>query len=182
MDYPSEVITCYYTWIKKWRDHSRGVPTTVKVPSQASITPLIVHSWQKALFQHPNQPLVDFFLKGISQGFRIGFNHLPNGLKSAYKNLTGTLQHLQVVEEYKFFIIMLPALSIKTYVPFVQINIFGVIPKHPNKWYLIVDLSYPDHHSVDAGIPKSLCGLSYTPLTMLFKKSLSWVPTPCWQK
>ena len=31
----------------------------------------------------------------------------------------------------------------------------------PNKWRLIVDLSYPKGHSVNYGIPKSLCSLSY---------------------
>ena len=31
----------------------------------------------------------------------------------------------------------------------------------PNKWRLIIDLSYPKGHSVNDGIPKSLCSLSY---------------------
>ena len=31
----------------------------------------------------------------------------------------------------------------------------------PNKWRLIVDLSYPKGHSVNDGILKSLCSLSY---------------------
>ena len=31
----------------------------------------------------------------------------------------------------------------------------------PNKWRLIVDLSYPKGHIVNDGIPKSLCSLSY---------------------
>ena len=45
----------------------------------------------------------------------------------------------------------------------VQINRFGVIPKNhqPNKWRLIVNLSYPRGHSVNDGILKSLYHLSY---------------------
>ena len=38
---------------------------------------------------------------------------------------------------------------------------FGVIPK-PNKWRLIVDLSYPPVHSVNDGIDPELCSLKYT--------------------
>jgi len=44
-----------------------------------------------------------------------------------------------------------------------QISRFGVIPKRhqPDKWRLIVDLSYPSNHSVDDGIPSALCSLQY---------------------
>ena len=47
--------------------------------------------------------------------------------------------------------------------PEVHISRFGVIPKnhHPDKWRLIVDLSYPSGHSVNDGIPKDLCSLNY---------------------
>ena len=47
-------------------------------------------------------------------------------------------------------------------VPFVQISPFGVIPKsEPGKWHLIVDLSSPEGKSVNDGICKELCSLSY---------------------
>ena len=47
-------------------------------------------------------------------------------------------------------------------VPFVQISPFGVIPKsEPGKWRLIVDLSSPEGKSVNDGICKELCSLSY---------------------
>ena len=44
-----------------------------------------------------------------------------------------------------------------------HISRFGVIPKchTPKKWRLIIDLSHPAGHSVNDGIPKSLCSLSY---------------------
>ena len=44
-----------------------------------------------------------------------------------------------------------------------HINRFGVIPKkhQHGKWRLIVDLSHPTGHSVNDGIPKPLCSLSY---------------------
>ena len=45
----------------------------------------------------------------------------------------------------------------------VHIYCFGVIPKshQPDKWRLTVDLSYPRKHSVNDGIPKDLCSMSY---------------------
>ena len=182
MDFSSEGITDYYTWIEKWHNHLEGAPTSIKVPAQASLihTPLIIHSWRKALSSHPNQPLVEFFLKGISQGFRIGFNHLPNELKPARKNLAGALQHPQVVEEYLSAELLHHRVAgpFTKDLSFVHINRFGVIPKHhqPNKWRLIVDLSYPDHHSVNAGIPKSLCGLSYITIDNAIQKILELGP------
>ena len=44
-----------------------------------------------------------------------------------------------------------------------HINRFGVIPKphQPGKWRLIVDLSYPEGGSVNAGIDPNLCSLTY---------------------
>ena len=87
-------------------------------------------------------------------------------LKSAQKNLDNALQHKEVVSEY----LQTEIDNKRVAGPFssgdttgVQINHFGVIPKNhqPNKWRLIVDLSYPKGHSVNDGIPKSLCSLSY---------------------
>ena len=47
--------------------------------------------------------------------------------------------------------------------PDAHISKYGVIPKcnQQDKWHLIVDLSYPKHHSVNDGIPKQLCSLTY---------------------
>ena len=68
MDHPTEIITCYHTWIMQWHNHMKEVPTAIQVPPQASIihTPLIIHRWQEALVKHPHQPLVGIFLIGIS--------------------------------------------------------------------------------------------------------------------
>ena len=46
----------------------------------------------------------------------------------------------------------------------VHISAFGVIPKQnkPGKWRLIVDLSAPEGFSVNDGIQKDLCSLTYT--------------------
>ena len=48
-------------------------------------------------------------------------------------------------------------------VPQLYVSRFGVIPKrhHENKWRLILDLSSPEGSSVNNGIDKELCSLSY---------------------
>ena len=178
-DPPPEPITCYQTWIAKWHDHMREAPTAILVPPQASHihTPLVIHRWQEALVKHPHQSLVNFFLMGLSQGFRIGYNHSSKEQKSAHRNLTGALQHPQVVNEYLATEILHHRVAgpfNKELLPQVQINRFGVIPKRhqPNKWRLIVDLSHPVHHSVNDGIPKSLCSLSYITIDNAIQKIL----------
>ena len=179
MDHPCELITCYHTWITKWHNHMKDVPTAILVPPQASRihTPLIINKWQEALVNHPHHLLVDFFLTGISQGFIIGFNHPADKLKSARRNLTGALQHPQVVEEYLATEILHHRVAgpfNKQHLPSVQLNRFGVIPKRhqSNKWRLIVDLSYPAHHSINDGILRLLCGLSYITIDHAIQKIL----------
>ena len=122
--------------------------------------PLVLATWRCA------QPLAQFFLNGISEGFKIGDNYGSVYLKSARKNLDNALQHKQVVSEY----LQTEIHNKRVAGPFsrgditgVQINHFGVIPKNhqPNKCRLIINLSNPKGHSVNDDIPKCLCSLSY---------------------
>ena len=139
---------------------------TIKVPVEATVVtwPLIVQSWSNLLSTHPDQTLVNFFMTGISKGFRIGFHNPHSSLKSTKQNLACALQYLEVVDHY-----LKEELAMKRLAePFqkllleAHINQFGVIPKHqPEKWRLIVDLSHPAGHSINHGIPKPLCSLSY---------------------
>ena len=101
-----------------------------------------------------------FFLTGIAHSFRIGFIPSSTSLKSATWNLEGPSSHPQMVEEYfreevslgRVIGLLLPSLQTSCY-----ISRFGVIPKshNPNKWHLIVDLSFPKGHSINDSIPKT---------------------------
>ena len=78
------------------------------------------------------------------------------------KNLEGTRQHPQVVDEYLSKELHLNRIARpyhKSILPSIQINRFGVIPKRhqQNSWRLIVDLSYPKAYSVNDGIPNVIC-------------------------
>ena len=92
----------YETWLAQWTKHLAGLSETVVVPSVAATvtTPLNINGWQARLMEYANRLLVTFFISGLTQGFRIGFNQLPVMLKSAQKNLDGALQHPKVVDKY----------------------------------------------------------------------------------
>ena len=129
-------------------------------------TPLKFKSWQYYLQTHPNQDLVHFFLDGISQGFRIGFNSSTQSLHSAHKTLQGVTLHPEIVYEYlqnKLALNRVCGPYLRHQCSMVQVSRFSVIPKshQPNKWRLIIDLSYPRRHSVNDHIPKPLRSLSY---------------------
>ena len=173
----------YESWIAEWTSRLAELSDRVEVPAEATLisTPLKPASWLRLLQEHPNKPLVNFFMLGISQGFRIGFIGSHNSLKSARTNLGGALRHPQVVEEYLAIEVSQHHVAgpfDKAAVPRVHISRFGVIPKghQPNKWRLIVDLSHPTEFSVNDGIPKHLCSLSYITIDTAIRQILAFGP------
>jgi len=139
-----------------------------KVPPAATeiCSPLNANNWRRLLTDHPNRLLVDFFINGITKGFRIGFTQQSKPLQSAKRNLTCALEHPDTVKTYLAEEIAAGRVAgpfPKSLVPQAHVSRFGVIPKNhqPNKWRLIVDLSHPADGSVNGGIPKELCSLQY---------------------
>jgi len=158
----------YHDWIPAWKAHLEGLPTDVQVPLEArnNSSPLQPRNWRKLLSEHPNRPLVEFFLNGITDGFRIGYRQQPKPLQSAKCNLSCALQHPDTVKNYLAEEISAGRVAgpfSKPLVPNAHVSRFGVILKshQPNKWRLIVDLSHPSEGSVNGGIPKDLCSLQY---------------------
>ena len=162
-------MTPYSAWLDKWQSNLEDTPSTphILVSARNVNTPLIEDAWGRCLTHHPNQPLTRFSLQGLREGFHIGFNShfLPN-LKSSRKNLEGAIQHPAVVDKYLEEEVALGRVAgpfRKSDLTKIQISRFGVIPKshQKDKWRLIIDLSHPKGNSVNNGIPKPLCGLSY---------------------
>jgi len=158
----------YQEWLSHWASHMIGAPSTVHIPLEATsiTTPLIAHNWLTLLKEYPNQHLVTFFITGITDGFRIGFNSPPGPIVSAEKNLLGAIQHPGVVDQYLAEELSHHRIAGPFHpdlIPEAHISRFGVIPKNhqPNKWRLIVDLSHPSGRSINDGIPKDLCSLTY---------------------
>ena len=123
--------------------------------------------WESYLSKHPNCQLVEFFLQGLTKGFHIGFDYASAiTLKSAKSNMESARLHGKVVDEYLQTEMSLGRVAgpfIPDAIPDGHVSRFGVIPKNhqPNKWRLIVDLSYPTGHSVNDGISPPLCSLHY---------------------
>ena len=92
----------YNDWISSWTIHLSHQPHDVKVPSAAREvnTPLDVSNWETLLEDHPNRPLVDFLISGITEGFRIGFKEQSTPLKFAKRNLSCAIQHPETVGNY----------------------------------------------------------------------------------
>ena len=108
---------------------------------------------------------MEFFLTGLANGFRVGFSSPLSMLRPARRNLSSALEHPEVVEDY----LQKEIVEKRVAGPFPSdtcvghVSRFGVIPKshQPNKWRLIFDLFSPRGHSVNDGIPKELCSMSY---------------------
>ena len=150
----------YEDWLSVWGQITALAPTRPCILDTASIvsTPLISTNWSSALDTYPNRVLVDSFIQGITQGFRIGFSYGSQPLKGAKHNLEGALSHPQVVENTEVSLRRVAGPYSTTSLPNCQISRYGIIPinHQPGKWRLIVDLSYPKGRSVNDGIPKRL--------------------------
>ena len=135
------------------------------------VSSMNLSKWNSMLATYSDNRFTNFLLRGIKDGFRIGFACGSVQLKSRYQNLISAMEHPQVVQDY-----LDKELEAKRVIKVgsleraLQLGIhcspFGVIPKkhRPDAWRLILDLSHPEGHSVNDGINKELCSLSYVSL------------------
>ena len=156
----------YPQWLQQWLGHLTPIPLFKKILLQAGSipAPLRYATWQIHLQPHPHQDPVQYFLQGISAGFRIGF--VGSSTHSAKNNLRSTLDHPTVIDDYLGHKLSPGKMSgpyLPSMCPDIHINRFRVIPKNnqPDKWRLIMNLSYPSGSSVNDGIPSELCSLIY---------------------
>ena len=110
-------------------------------------TPLVVEQWSAQLQQHPDRDYCHYLVTGITNGFRIGFRYDTHTCRAAKRNMLSAAENPEAVEKYlqkecQLGRVVGPLAAGS--VP-LHINRFGVIPKshQPDKWRLIVDLSYP---------------------------------------
>ena len=70
----SSPFSSYEEWLMLWKDHVVDTPNPSILPSSAQLitTPLNVWNWHHYLQAHPNQELVQYFITGLTVGFRIG--------------------------------------------------------------------------------------------------------------
>ena len=121
--------------------------------------------WERALAVHPNREFAQYVCAGIRHGFCIGFDYHRAGLIPVHRNMKSAMEHGEVVEKYlgeEREVQRVLGPFKRSLFPEVHVSPFGVIPKtDPGKWRLILDLSSPRGNSVNDGIAKELCSLSY---------------------
>ena len=129
-------------------------------------SPILVPNWRKFLASHPDQTFAAYIWSGLTHGFRIGCDRNAVNLRSTQRNHPSALEHASVVSER-----IISELNIgrligpihHSLLSAVHISPIGLVPKkgQSNQWRMIVDLSFPLCRSVNDGIPKTLCSLSY---------------------
>ena len=142
---------------------------TVLPDSLAKVTtPLQAEVWSQYLGSHPDKTFVNFLLRGIKYGSRIGFNPTLSELKANNRNMFSAEQHPEVVNAYiqgevESNRMLLVGKEDLPEAKQIHCSPFGVIPKKnkPGHWRLILDLSSPEGNSVNDGIAKELASLSY---------------------
>ena len=62
-----------------------------RLPAEACLvrTPLRAKAWQEMLADHPDRRLVEWVVRGIQQGFRVGYQCDLSNLRQAWQNLVG---------------------------------------------------------------------------------------------
>ena len=63
-------------------------------------TPLVVEEWEKLLSHHPDREYGDYLLRGMKEGFQIGFHYANCVCKRAGSNKKSASDHPEVVDQY----------------------------------------------------------------------------------
>ena len=127
---------------------------------------LQLSQFQAELHDYPDQATAAYVLDGLCEGFHIGFEALSVSLQSASSNMRSALDHPSIIDDYLETEVLCGRVAGPfTNSPFPDLHIsrFGVIAKsnQPGKWRLILDLSSPEGHSGNDGIPKSPFSVQY---------------------
>ena len=119
---------------------------------------------------------MSYVLQGWNQGFHIGFQHSSSSLRQSASNMP---INPEVVSRYIAEELSAGRLIKLSADEATSLNIhcspIGIIPKKnkPGKWRLIVDLSSLENASVNDGVEKDICSLSYTSVDVVADKILT---------
>ena len=130
-------------------------------------SPLKVEAWTKELSGHPDHFFSTYILKGITEGFHIGFNR-RHFLRSSSKNMP--TKNPNVITTYLEREVQLGRMHRHVVSsPEIHLSPLGAIPKKhkPGKWRLIMDLSSPAGSSVNDGISSEWSSTSYVSIDHL---------------
>ena len=150
-------------WALHWAS-SRGPPLVLPSRTNWQPSPLLPAIWAAALQRHPDRHFAEYLVRGLEEGFRIGFK-AEASLQSASRNMSTAYTTPHVVSGYLDTECSLGRVIGPLSSPPVGLMVskFGVIPKRyqPGKWRLILDLSSPQGNSVNDGISQELAAINY---------------------
>ena len=149
-------------------NHTPTIPQSIPAILTSITTPLIKQQWEAVLGDCPDDGLREFILRGISNGFRVGFDYSHHRVATGAStvNMPSTSYNPEPVQKFLTTEVatgrVIGPLCPEEY-PQVHVSRFGVIPKkgHQNKWRLILDLSPPQGNSVNDGIDPDICSIKY---------------------
>ena len=125
---------------------------------------------------HPDRQFAEHIITGIAQGFRIGFQYTSHARSTAKANHPSANEHPDIIscsldteiQKGRLLGPLHPSIH-----SLIHTSSLGAIPKkHSDKWRLILDLSHPAGHSINDGIEKPACSLSYIIVDEVVQKVL----------
>ena len=125
---------------------------------------------------HPDRQFAEYIITGIAQGFRIGFQYTSHARISAKANHPSANEHPDIIsysldteiQKGRLLGPLHPSIH-----SLIHTSSLGAIPKkHSDKWRLILDLSHPAGHSINDGIEKPACSLTYIRVDEVVQKVL----------
>ena len=171
----------YIHQLHRLEAHTPAAPLCLPAALVEITIPLLSVVWEEELADHPDQVFASYVVSGIKQGFRVG-NDCSKPLASCSANMVSALQHPDVVLNYLGQELLLNRMVVvhPVQVSYIHCHIspFGVIPKRakPGQWRLIVDLSSPSSASVNDGIDKDMCSVSYVTVDQVVDELLRLGP------
>ena len=155
--YKSQLLALDAHWPSKAREPLAQLSQTSSTLADS------LPAWEGCLTMHPDCGFADYVLRGIREGFRVGFDR-KQPLSPARRNMPSALEVVEAYlgEEEGAGRILGPFQPGE--IPDLHVNRLGVMPKGraSGKWRLITDLSFSEGASVNEGISLDLCSLSYT--------------------
>ena len=123
---------------------------------------LPLSEWEPFLATMPDSVFADYVRRGITHGFRIGYDRSKGSLSRCKSNLKSVHANHEAVCKYISAEVAEGKLKPTSKLT-PHCSPIGLIPKphQPGKFRLIVDLSAPRDRSVNDGIPADLCSLQY---------------------
>ena len=108
------------------------------------VTPLKLDAWEEALREYPDQPVAELILRGIREGFQVGFIPQLSPLQSRSKNMSSAREHADVVSSYLAEELRLGRIASAGSAQQAEAEALGIHRNRPGKWRLIVNLSAPE--------------------------------------